>query len=45
MTVLEARPLKSKPDVGLVKSRTEVLNQSGEVVMEMHGMGMFRRRA
>ncbi|HEX6707729.1 MAG TPA: MaoC family dehydratase [Albitalea sp.] len=44
MTVLEARPLKSKPDVGLTKSRTEVLNQAGEVVMEMHGMGMFRRR-
>jgi acyl dehydratase len=45
LTVLEARPLKSKPGVGLVKSRHEVLNQHGEVVMHMQGHGMFRRRS
>src|SRR5437868_5021000 len=44
LTVLEARPLKSKPGVGLVKSRHEVLNQRGEVVMEMQGYGMFGMR-
>ena len=44
LTVLEARPLKSKPGVGLVKSRHEVLNQKDEVVMEMQGYGMFARR-
>ena len=44
LTVLEARPLKSKPGVGLVKMRHEVLNQRGEVVMEMQGYGMFGMR-
>ena len=44
LTVLEARPLRSKPGVGLVKSRHEVLNQKDEVVMEMQGYGMFARR-
>lgn len=44
LTVLESRPLKSKPGVGLVKSRHEVLNQHGQVVMEMEGYGMFGMR-
>ena len=44
MTVLERRPLKSKPGVGIVKSRHEVLNQHDEVVMEMQAAGMFGRR-
>jgi acyl dehydratase len=44
MTVLEARPMKSKPHVGLVRSRWEALNQHGEVVLEMEGWGMFGRR-
>jgi acyl dehydratase len=44
LTVLETRPLQSRPDVGLVKSRHEVLNQNGEVVMQMEGHGMFGRR-
>jgi acyl dehydratase len=44
MTVLEARPLKSRPGVGIVKSRHEVLNQRDEVVMQMDGLGMFGRR-
>jgi acyl dehydratase len=43
-TVLEARPLKSRPGVGLVKSRHQVLNQRDEIVMEMEGYGMFGRR-
>jgi len=44
LTVLEARPLKSKPGVGLIKSRHEMLNQHDEVVMRMEGYGMFGRR-
>jgi acyl dehydratase len=42
--VLDSRPMNSKPDVGLVRSRWEVLNQRQEVVMTMEGWGMFRRR-
>jgi acyl dehydratase len=44
MTVLEARPMNSRPDVGLVKSGWEVMNQSRDVVMTMQGWSMFRRR-
>ncbi|CAG1016947.1 itaconyl-CoA hydratase [Burkholderiaceae bacterium] len=44
MTVIESRELKSKPGVGLVKSRHEVLNQHGEVVMQVDAFGMFGRR-
>ena len=42
--ILEARPSESKPDIGLVRSRSEGLNQRGETVMTMEGWGMFRRR-
>ena len=44
LTVLESRPLKSRPGIGLVKSRHQVLNERDEVVMEMDGYGMFGRR-
>jgi acyl dehydratase len=44
LSVLEARPMASRPDVGLVRSRWEVLNQQREVVLSMDGWGMFRRR-
>ena len=43
-TVLEARPMQSKPGIGLVRSRHEVLNQDRETVMQFEGWGMFRRR-
>jgi acyl dehydratase len=42
--VLESRPSRSKPDLGLVRSSTEASNQRGELVMTMQGWGMFRRR-
>lgn len=42
--VLEARPMDSKPHVGLLRVRTEVLNQHNEEVMQMEGYGMYRRR-
>jgi acyl dehydratase len=43
--VLEARPMASRPTVGLVRSRTIVLNQGDEAVLSMEGVGMFRRRS
>ncbi len=42
--VLAARPMASKPDVGLVQTRWELHNQHGEPVLRMEGWGMFRRR-
>ncbi len=44
MTVIEAKPSRSKPDRGTVLHRWEVLNQQGDAVMTMEGYGMFRRR-
>lgn len=44
MEVLEARPMNSRPEVGLVRSRWEVLNQRDESVLTMEGWGMFGRR-
>ncbi|HZT55441.1 MAG TPA: MaoC family dehydratase, partial [Burkholderiaceae bacterium] len=44
MTVLEARPMKSRPGVGLILSTWEVLNQNRETVLTMQGWGMFGRR-
>jgi len=44
LTVLDTRPMASKPQVGLVRSRWEVRNQHGEGVLSMEGWGMFRRR-
>lgn len=44
MTVTEARPMSSRPQVGLVRSAYEVLNQHGQVVLTMEGWGMFGRR-
>jgi acyl dehydratase len=43
-TILESRPLRKRPDTGLVRSRWEMFNQNGEKVLEMEGYGMFRRR-
>jgi acyl dehydratase len=44
MTVLESRPMASRPTVGLIRSRWEVLNQHRDVVLSMEGHGMFGRR-
>jgi len=45
MVILEARPMASRPQVGLVRSRWEVRNQHDEPVLTMEGWGMFGRRA
>jgi len=44
LTVLEARPMASRPQIGLVKSRWEVTNQERDTVLTMEGWDMFRRR-
>jgi acyl dehydratase len=43
-TVLESRPSASRPEMGLVRNLSEVLNQHGVVVLRMEGLGFFRRR-
>jgi acyl dehydratase len=43
-TVLESRPLASRPGVGLIRSASRVLNQDDVTVLTMEGYGMFRRR-
>ena len=42
--ILESRPMRKRPDTGLVRSRWEMFNQGGEKVLEMEGWGMFGRR-
>jgi acyl dehydratase len=43
-TVIEARPMNSRPGVGLVRTQWQVFNQLDEPVLSMEGWGMFRRR-
>jgi acyl dehydratase len=42
--VLEARPSRSRSDRGLLKMRTQTLNQNGEVVQEVVANAMVPRR-
>ena len=44
-TITEARPMASRPEVGLIRSLWEMFNQDGEQVLRMDGWGMFGRRA
>ncbi len=44
VVVIGARQSRSRPDMGLVRSAWQVLDQRGETVMEMEGWGMFGRR-
>ena len=44
LTVLAARPMQSKPHIGLIESRWEVFNQHDQLVLDMRGWGMFARR-
>jgi len=43
-TVLDARPSRSKPDQGVVKSLVEVVNQDGAVVMSLKPITLVRCR-
>ena len=44
VTVLSTRPLTSRPGVGVVKSRSEMLNQRDELALMWEGAGFFRQR-
>lgn len=43
--VTEKRRSRSKPDLGLFKSRVQVFNQNEEMVLEMFSNGLIRVRA
>jgi acyl dehydratase len=42
--ILDARPLKSRPEWGLVRFRYEMFNQSGELLMTQENINFFGRR-
>jgi len=44
MTILELIPSKSRPDRGTIRTLGEMMNERGEVVMTMRGLGFFGRR-
>jgi acyl dehydratase len=44
MEIQQARPMASRPQVGLIRSLWQVRNQHEEPVLTMEGWGMFRRR-
>jgi acyl dehydratase len=44
VTVLEARPSRSKPDRGLLRSQVDVLDAEGATVMTLLALNMLRRR-
>lgn len=44
-TITEARPMNSRPDVGLVRTLWEAFNQHGEQVLLVDAYAMFRRRS
>jgi acyl dehydratase len=44
ITVVEVRPSKSRPEMGIVRWRGEGRNQRGELVMTLSGTNFFGRR-
>jgi acyl dehydratase len=42
--IIDSRPMRSKPDVGLVRTEWHMHNQHGDLVLFMEGWSMFRRR-
>ena len=44
VTVIEARPSRSKPDRGLLRSKIEVVGTDGSAVMTLIALNMIRRR-
>ena len=42
--ILDATPSRSKPFMGTVRSKCQVLNQNSDVVMSLNGIGFFRRK-
>lgn len=43
-TILESRLSNSRPDWGIVRTRGEVLDQTGEVLMRLEAVNFFARR-
>jgi acyl dehydratase len=44
LTIADMIPSKSRPDRGTIKTLGEMVNQRGEVVMTIRGIGFFGRR-
>jgi acyl dehydratase len=44
ITVLEARPMRSRPGLGVIRLRHEIVNQRGELVLVMEHPFMARAR-
>ncbi len=44
VTVVETRRSQSKPDRGIVQLQQEAINQDGETVMSIRGMGLYKCR-
>ena len=44
VTILEARPSRSKPDRGVVHAKIEAINQKDELVLSMVGISIIGRR-
>ena len=44
VSVVESRPSRSKPDRGIVVSRLEAINQSGQVVCSLTAMNLLAKR-
>ncbi len=44
LTVIEATASRSRPDRGIVRTRMELMNQDGEVVMTITGVNFISRR-
>ena len=45
VTILDARPSRSKPDRGIVRARVEAINQTDDVVLAMTLVSFIGRRA
>ncbi len=43
-TVLEAAPSASRPQIGKVRAKSELINQRGEVTVSVESWGFFTRR-
>lgn len=44
LSIIESTPSRSRPEMGIVRTRCEMFNQHGEVVMTLIGIHFFGRR-
>lgn len=45
LTIVESRPSTSRPEMGILRSRSEIFNQHDEVVMTIVGVHLVGRRS